>query len=153
MYISEWKGLSDENIKPTTTSNNSLSPTIDYYGTKIRLKFSGSCLKQWNTLTYTHKIIVNIYIAYELGASNSFDYDLTLKNSLFGAVRLTKNADIDKDHYSGYGIWFDRRSSFSFQGGRFGQNVIIFGAGMNSSIHIENNKKYILILGWVWHKE
>ena len=43
--------------------------------------------------------------------------------------------------YSGYGIGFDRRGSFSFPGGRFGQNVIIFGADMNSSIHIDNKKK------------
>ena len=66
LYISEWKskGLSDESIKPTITSNNSLSPLIDYYGTEIRLKFSGSCLKQSNTLTYTHKVIINIYIVY-----------------------------------------------------------------------------------------
>ena len=66
LYISEWKskGLSHESIKPTTTSNNSLSPIIDYYGTKIKLKFSGSCLKQSNRFTYTHKVIVSIYIAY-----------------------------------------------------------------------------------------
>ena len=43
--------------------------------------------------------------------------------------------------YSGYGIGFDRRGSFSFPGGRFGQNVIIFGADMNSSIYIDNKKK------------
>ena len=49
--------------------------------------------------------------------------------------------------YSGYGIGFDRRGSFSFPGGRFGQNVIIFGADMNSSIHIDNKKKDKLILG------
>ena len=33
---------------------------------------------------------------------------------------LTKNADIDKYRYSGYGTGFDRRSSFSFPGGGFG---------------------------------
>ena len=100
-------GLSDESFEPPTMSDNSLSPVIDYYGSKIRLKFSGSCLKQSNTLTYTHKTIINIYIFYELGASSSFDNDLTLKNSLFGVVRLTKNADIDKYHYSGNGFGFD----------------------------------------------
>ena len=44
-YISEWKskGLSDENIKPPSTSDNSLSPLIDYLGNKIR--FNGGCLK------------------------------------------------------------------------------------------------------------
>ena len=35
-YISSWKskGLSDESIKPSTTSDNSLNPTLTYYGTK-----------------------------------------------------------------------------------------------------------------------
>ena len=46
-------------------------------------------------------------------------------NSLFGAVSLTKNANIDTYEYSGYGIRFDRRGSFSFLGGGFGQSIII----------------------------
>ena len=105
-------------------------------------------------ITYTHKAIENIYIVYELGVSGYFNNDPTAKNSLFGAVRLTKNADIEKYHYSGYGIGFDRRSSFSFEGGGFGQNVIIFGADMRSSIHIDNEKKNILILSWgITHKD
>ena len=69
-----------------------------------------------------------------------------MKNCLFGAVTLTKN-DIDKYRYSAYGIGFDRRSSFSFPGGGFGQSIIVFGVDMNSSIHIDNNGKYILIVG------
>ena len=87
------------------------------------------------------------YIVYELGASSSHNNDPTLKNCLFGAVTLTKNADIDKYGYSGYGIGFDRKSSFSFPGGGFGQNVIIFGVDMSSSVHVDNKKKDILILG------
>ena len=66
---------------------------------------------------------------------------LTWESVLFGAVRLTKNTDIDKYGYSGYGIGFDRKSSFSFPGGGFGQNVIIFGVDMSSSSHIDNKKK------------
>ena len=50
--------------------------------------------------------MVNIYIVYELSASTSHIDDPTLKNCLFGAVTLTKNADIDKYGYSGYGIKF-----------------------------------------------
>ena len=47
-YISSWKskGLSAESIKPPTTSDNSLNPALNYYGTKTRVKFTGSCLKQ-----------------------------------------------------------------------------------------------------------
>ena len=147
-YISLWKskGLSSESIKPPTTSDNSLTPALSYYGTKTRVKFTGSCLKQ-SKISYNHGKVVNIYIVYELGASSSNFSDPTLKNCLFGAVTLTKNADIDKYKYSGYGIGFDRRGSFSFPGGGFGQNVIIFGADMNSSPHIDNKGKDILILG------
>ena len=39
---------------------------------------------------------VNVYIVYELGASSSNDSDPTSKNCLFGAVTLTKNADIER---------------------------------------------------------
>ena len=60
---------------------------------------------------------------------------------------MTKNANIDKYGYSGYGIGFDRRSSFSFPGGGFGQNILIFGVDMSSSAHIDNKKKDILVLG------
>ena len=54
-------------------------------------------------------------IVYKLGASTSSDSNPTIKNCLFGAVTLTKNADIEKYGYSGYGIGFDRRTSFYFQ--------------------------------------
>ena len=36
VYVSSWKskGLSAESIKPPTTSDNSLTPALNYYGTK-----------------------------------------------------------------------------------------------------------------------
>ena len=61
--------------------------------------------------------------------------------------KLTKNADIDKYGYYGYGIGFDRHGSFSFPGTGLGRNVIIFGVDMSSSTNIDNRKKDILILG------
>ena len=69
----------------------------------------------------------------------------TLENCLFGAVKLTKNPDIDKYKYSGYGIGFDRRGEFSFGDG-FGQNVIIFWADMSSSVHANNKLRSMLVL-------
>ena len=94
-----------------------------------------------STILYTHKKVVNIYIVYELGASSSKDNDPTLKNCLFGAVTLTKDGDIEKYSYTGYGIGFDRRSSFSIPGGGFGQNIIIFGLDTSSSTKTDNRKK------------
>ena len=142
-YVLSWqsKGISNESIKPSTTSNNSLNPRLSYYGTKVRVQFTKSCLKQSNHI-FTHQKVVNIYIVYELAASSSHTNDPTLKNCLFGAVTLTKNADIEKYKYSGYGIGFDRRSSFSFPSGGFGQNVLIFGADMSSSTYIDNKKRH-----------
>ena len=147
-YVSSWKskGLSAESIKPSTTSDKSLTPALSYYGTKTRVKFTGSCLKQ-PKISYTHGKVVNIYSVYELGASSSHVNDPTLKNYWFDAVTLTKNGGIDKDGYSGYGIEFDRRGSFLFPGSRLGQNVLMFGVDMSSSTHIDNKKKDILVLG------
>ena len=135
--VSSWKSkvLSAEIIEPPSTSNISISPQFSFF----------QLLKQ-PKISYTHKKVVNTYIVYELGATGSNNSDPTLKRYLFGAVTLTKNADIDKYEYSGYGIGFDRRSSFSFPGDGFGQNVLIFGANMSSSTHVDNNKKDILVL-------
>ena len=96
-YVLSWqsKGLSNESIKPPATTNNSLTPELNYYGTKTKIKFTGSCLKQSSQI-FTHKKVVNIYIVYELAASSLHTSDPTIKNCLFGAVTLTKNADIEK---------------------------------------------------------
>ena len=40
------KGFSDENIKPPSTSNQMLNPSLDYVGTKARVECKGDCLKQ-----------------------------------------------------------------------------------------------------------
>ena len=68
--ISEWKsnGLSDELIKPLSTSNNSLTPRLNFFGTKARIRFNVSCLKQ-NKIIYTHGKIVNINKVYELNSN------------------------------------------------------------------------------------
>ena len=72
--------------------------------------------------------------------SSSNISDPALKDCLFGVVTLTKSyltKNIDKYKYSGYGIGFDRRSSFSFPSGGF----------------IDNKKKDILVLGKDQHKD
>ena len=60
---------------------------------------------------------------------------------------MTRNCDNNKYGYTGYGIGFDTKTSFSSSSGGFGENVIIFGVDMSSSVHVDNNKKDILILG------
>ena len=94
---------------------------------------------------------MNIYIVYEIikiAIINSYrKSNLTVQNALFGAVSLTKNGDVSKCKYSGYGIGFDGTSSFSFPGGGNVQNIMIFGVDMNSCVHVDNKGKDILIIG------
>ena len=111
---------------------------------KIRIKFNESFIN-WFPPTILHEDIANIYIVYEITSDYSSINYPTLENCLFGSVKLTKNADIDKYGYSGYGIGFDRETSFSI-GNEIGKNVKIFGVDMSSSLKIDNRKKDILIL-------
>ena len=74
------------------------------------------------------------------------DTEFTLKDWLFGDVKITKNADRDKYSYSGHGIGFDSRSYFSIRNFDWGKNVVIFEIDMSSSVHIDNKNKDILIL-------
>ena len=60
---------------------------------------------------------------------------------MFGAVKLSKNADTDKYKYRGYGIGFDLQSTFSLPDGSIGRNVIVFGVEMSSSVFTDNGKK------------
>ena len=55
-YIYYWrsKGLSDQRINSITTSNYSVTPNISYYGSKTRVEFFGSCLKQ-DKVTFNHE--------------------------------------------------------------------------------------------------
>ena len=62
--------------------------------------------------------MVNIYIFYDLD-SNLNNFDPTLQNCLFGPIEITKNSDIDKYKYSGYGIGLDSKATFSHTTGRF----------------------------------
>ena len=104
-YIYFWKskGLSDERLDSNTASNYSITSELSFYGTKTRVEFNGSCLKQ-DKVTYSHGTIVNIYIVYETSKNYNICSYRTLENCSFGTVSLTKNADIDQYKYSAYGI-------------------------------------------------
>ena len=99
--ISSWesKGLSNEVIKPPTTSNNILASKLLNTNDKTFLEFNGSCLKQdkftFIFVSFTKNInffslsAVNIYIAYEITKNNPVSSYPTLENCLLGAFKLT----------------------------------------------------------------
>ena len=103
--------MSDQSIKAPTTPSKVLNPSLYYVGSKIRVRFTGECLKQ-QRLTFNHGKIVNFYIVYEIEESVNINSYPTLENYLFGAVKLTKHIHVDQYKYFGYGIRFDRKGFF-----------------------------------------
>ena len=93
---------------------------------EIRVKIKRSYLNQ-KKLFFTPRTVVNVLIVYKLDTwSKGLNADDTLKDCLFGAVKLIKNTNPDKYSYSGYGIIFYCRSLFSFPNFDWGENAIIF---------------------------
>ena len=135
-------------MKPRYTASKNLSPKLVMMNSsKIRLRFTGSCLKQ-DKATFTPNNIVNLFIVYELNRwSQNLNAKFTLKDCLFGNVKINKNPDPNKYSYSGYRIGFDSCSLFSIPSFDWGKNAIIFGVEMSSSVHANKRNKDILILG------
>ena len=71
---------------------------------------------------------------------DKFKHRFFIKQLLIWSLNLTQNADPHKCKYSGYGIGFDSRSKFLFTNENMGKNVIVFGADMSLSVHIDNKK-------------
>ena len=109
-------GIHDDNnntdLLSVNNSNNNL-PTLLNKNNRLSVTFNGNYMKQ-NKLDYAHGKIVNLYIVYELKNKRIDSPDFTVRNGLFGAVNITKNAITSHYKYEGYGICFDGESSFSF---------------------------------------
>ena len=145
--VSSWKSkeLSDEKFILTVTSTDKSATKAIYDNTRIKVGFNGDLLRQ-NQVTYNHKPVVNIRTVYETTPDTKTS-NITLENCLFGAIKITKNSEDDKCKYSGYGIGFDSRESFSHPSGGNGTNVIIFGADLSSSVHANNKVNNVLVQG------
>ena len=106
--------MSDRKISTPTTTDNSLSVSIKWYrNSNFCLAFKGSCLKH-KTETYTPPNRTSFFNFYELyTCSRDLSSDFTLKDYLFGSVKLAKSVYPDRYLYSGCGIGFDSSSLFS----------------------------------------
>ena len=140
IFKSKSKRFLEVSIITPATSGNSFAPKLTYIPNfKIAVKFEENCQKQAKAF-FTHRnvVIILLLMNYVLRVLKT---NFTWKDYLFGAVKLTKNADPNKCSYSGYGIGFDSRSLFLKFNSDFGKNVNIFGVGNSSSKHTDNNKK------------
>ena len=91
------KCLPAEKLTAFTTSVNSISPLIKWYkNSNVCFIFKWSCLKPTN-FTFTPTNIINIFIIYELDIwLRDLTSDFTLKDCLYGSVKLANNVDQDK---------------------------------------------------------
>ena len=145
--IYSWKsnGMPEESIENITKSKSLFAQTFVNHYILPDVNFNGHCLRNINISIL--KKVMNIFISYILNQwLRDLNTDFTLGNCLSGSVKLTRNADPDKYVYSGCDIGFDSRSEFSLPDGNMEKNVIIFGADMSSTVHIDNKSKDILIL-------
>ena len=103
--------MSEKTITNPATSDKSFPPKLTYFhNSKIVVKHEGNCLKQ-DKVSFFHRNVAIFFIAHKLDTlSRDLNTNFTLKDCLFRAVKLTKNADADKYFCSAYGIEFDSRS-------------------------------------------
>ena len=127
---------------------SSLFPKLAWINeSRIRLRFEGGCLRQ-EFPTFTPKNTVNSIIVFESDRwSQDVNTTFSLKNCLFGAVKLTKNSNPNKYFYSRYAIGFDSHSLVLVPNFDWSRNVITFGTHMSLSVHANNKNKKILVLG------
>ena len=77
--------MADERLDSIAASNHKITPELSFYGTKTRIEFNRSCLKQ-DKVTLNYGTILNIYIVYEISKNYNISIYPTLEKCLFGAV-------------------------------------------------------------------
>ena len=136
--------MSQKSTENITSSDSSFAPTFVDHHVLRNINFNEYCLIKNN---FSIPKVINLYMSYKSGLQlrNSSKY-ITLSNYLFGSVKLNKNPNIDKYRYTGYSIGTDSCSEFLFTDRSYGENFIIFGVHMSSSVHVDHKGKDILIL-------
>ena len=150
--LTTWKSTGTDHLSAnsdlkTISDSTLLLPTVENYG-RMSVKFNGNYFVQNKVLHPNNNNVVNIYIVYKLDTiNNTRNTYYTIQNALLGAVKITKNSDISKNKYEGYGICFDEGDAFTKGNITNGKTVIIFGSGMSFSIHANNSANNIYVLG------
>ena len=146
--ITTWKstGIFSNNVTAAKNASGDL-PELKVYG-DYYVYLSGNHFKKNTDISKIFNIIINIYCVYKLDPiSSSRDDTFTVRNTLFGVMGITKNADTSKYKYKGYGICFDEGGSFSKGNISNGENVLIFGVDESSLVHANNKANNIYVIG------
>ena len=115
---------------------------------RIHVSLFGNYFEQNKVIIPNNNNVINIYCVYELRSVNiPLTIEFTILNALFGAMEITKNPNTSKYKYKGYGICFDKGSSFSEGSISNRRNVLIFGVHESSLLHYNNKAYNIYVMG------
>ena len=123
---------------------------------RMHVHLSGNHFHQNKVIIPNNSNAINIYCVYKLDpTASSRDTSFTIKNSLFGAMQITKmlliiQKIIIKDMV--YVLMKEVKFSHTISEGGFahttnGRNVLIFGADMSFSAHATNRANHIYLMG------
>ena len=133
--------MSEKNIKDITKRDSNFAPTFVDHHVLPDMTFNGYCL--------IIEKVINLYISHTLNPwLRNLITDFTLKNCLFGSVKLTKNADPHR--YKNIMVMAQDLilvQNFHLQMEAWKKMSLLFGADMSSSVLIDNKNKAILIVG------
>ena len=155
--LTTWKFTGIDNLSVNSDLNFSSSVTANFMpllenNGRMNVNFNGYYLAQNKAIHPNNNKVVSIYIVYELGLINNYRTSVyTTENALFGAIKITKNADTSKYKYKGYGICFEEGGTFSEGSISNGRKVLIFGVHESFLFHSNNkaNNIYVMVKEFV----
>ena len=150
LKILTWKstGVFNYNMNAVGNSGGEFPYLID--DGKLGVRLNGCYFIQSKALKLN-----NIYIVYRLNPiSSTRNTDYTIRNALFGAMKITKNTDYSENNYTGYGLCIDEGGAFThtIREGNFdhttaARNVLTFAVDMSFSVHATNRANNIYVMG------
>ena len=148
--ISTWKSTGIFNYLGNSNMNavgDSRSDLLELKSDgRMHVSLSGNHFQQNKVIIPNNNNVINIYCVYKIDSiASTRDNTFTVKNALFGAMEITKNADTSKYNYKGYDICFDDGGSFSKGNISNGRNVLIFGVHKSSLVHANNKANNIYV--------
>ena len=132
--------MSDKKINSIETSNHSTTPNLSDSGTKTKVDFKGSCLKQ-DTVTFNHGTIIDIYLVYEISKTFTISRYPTLENCFLELLVWLKMLILISKNILDMELDLIDMDFFSPSSGETGKSIIIFGVDTSSYTKIDNRRK------------
>ena len=143
--------MSDEKINSIAVSSSGVVPFLDYYGTKTRVEFSGSSLKQ-DQVTFNHKKVVTGFDGTGFDRHGSFSFPGTGlgRNVIIFGVDMSSSTKIDNRKEDililGKGQTQGLEHAWSAEK-MYSVNFIVTGKKFCLSMHFNGVNSYLFVNG------